>query len=239
MKTFACMAALALSAAAVPASAATIVQTDNELLLRGFNPFNPALGTLNSVTVQIDLWRPRAWLMVMESAGPTSATVDWAVNGSWRLPGSDATGGVDLFVPLTGSGTADVSLDFAEDGLAAGVFGVYGRGNATVTLNLAAFLGDRVTFNGFDPGYHWDMGDTSLGSGAPATFLHLANGCPGGAPDDALEDYCGSTSYTLTYDYTPGVAAVPEPGTWAMMLVGFAGAGMALRRARRRVPAAA
>ena len=27
--------------------------------------------------------------------------------------------------------------------------------------------------------------------------------------------------------------AVPEPGTWAMMLVGFAGAGVALRRRRR------
>ena len=27
--------------------------------------------------------------------------------------------------------------------------------------------------------------------------------------------------------------AVPEPGTWAMMLIGFAGAGMALRRRRR------
>jgi len=28
---------------------------------------------------------------------------------------------------------------------------------------------------------------------------------------------------------------VPEPGTWALMLVGFAGIGMSLRRRRRTV----
>jgi hypothetical protein len=33
-------------------------------------------------------------------------------------------------------------------------------------------------------------------------------------------------------------AAVPEPGTWAMMILGFAGAGAALRMRRRRVAAA-
>lgn len=33
------------------------------------------------------------------------------------------------------------------------------------------------------------------------------------------------------------VAAVPEPGTWAMMLLGFGGIGVAMRRSRRRSPA--
>jgi hypothetical protein len=31
-----------------------------------------------------------------------------------------------------------------------------------------------------------------------------------------------------------GAVAVPEPGTWGLMLLGFAGVGMALRRSRRR-----
>jgi hypothetical protein len=31
------------------------------------------------------------------------------------------------------------------------------------------------------------------------------------------------------------VAAVPEPSTWAMMLIGFAGLGFAFRQSRRRV----
>ena len=36
----------------------------------------------------------------------------------------------------------------------------------------------------------------------------------------------------LSYNAAPG--AVPEPGTWALMLLGFGGIGMALRRSRRR-----
>jgi hypothetical protein len=34
-----------------------------------------------------------------------------------------------------------------------------------------------------------------------------------------------------------GIPAVPEPATWAMMLLGFAGVGVAMRRSRKRKPA--
>ena len=34
--------------------------------------------------------------------------------------------------------------------------------------------------------------------------------------------------------YTTGTPAVPEPATWAMMLLGFGAAGTAMRRSRRR-----
>jgi hypothetical protein len=36
----------------------------------------------------------------------------------------------------------------------------------------------------------------------------------------------------LSYEPAPG--AVPEPATWAMMLLGFGGIGMAMRRSKRR-----
>jgi hypothetical protein len=42
-----------------------------------------------------------------------------------------------------------------------------------------------------------------------------------------------SYSGTMNFD----VAGVPEPATWAMMLVGFGGIGMALRRKRRNATA--
>jgi len=46
----------------------------------------------------------------------------------------------------------------------------------------------------------------------------------------------GSTAYErLIFTFTPG--AVPEPSTWAMMLLGFGGIGIAMRR-RRRSPLA-
>jgi len=40
---------------------------------------------------------------------------------------------------------------------------------------------------------------------------------------------------TGSYSGTINVQAVPEPATWAMMLIGFAGVGLALRRRRRPV----
>jgi hypothetical protein len=53
-----------------------------------------------------------------------------------------------------------------------------------------------------------------------------------GNPADTITN--GSVTGTLTFDFTP-TAAVPEPSTWAMMLIGFAGLGFAFRQSRRRV----
>ena len=52
-----------------------------------------------------------------------------------------------------------------------------------------------------------------------------------GEPGDQLVNLQG----TITYDYTPAVSGVPEPATWAMMLIGFAGLGFAFRQSHRRV----
>lgn len=46
-------------------------------------------------------------------------------------------------------------------------------------------------------------------------------------PNSCIVDLCGVTSIQGT------IAAVPEPATWGLMLVGFAGVGMAMRRRRR------
>jgi len=38
----------------------------------------------------------------------------------------------------------------------------------------------------------------------------------------------------MSYEAFVGAGGVPEPSTWAMMLLGFGGIGMAMRRSRRR-----
>jgi PEP-CTERM motif len=46
----------------------------------------------------------------------------------------------------------------------------------------------------------------------------------------------GSTPPTFNLAFSlSGVSGVPEPSTWAMMLLGFAGLGFAFRQSRRRV----
>jgi hypothetical protein len=40
---------------------------------------------------------------------------------------------------------------------------------------------------------------------------------------------------TVTYTFTPAVPTVPEPSTWAMMLIGFAGLGYAAFRRKARL----
>ena len=91
------------------------------------------------------------------------------------------------------------------------------------------------------------------------TITGVSLSAPGGAPTFAaavgssntlslLTDYLGAGSYRLTFSGTApaggGVASgnftfllqpVPEPATWGMMLIGFAGIGLAMRSRRRPV----
>lgn len=76
------------------------------------------------------------------------------------------------------------------------------------------------------------------GQGSPGFFSGKGDGNDtafylfdaGAGLDKFSLKYAASSSVRL---YQTGVSAVPEPGTWAMMLFGFGGMGMVLRRRRR------
>lgn len=63
------------------------------------------------------------------------------------------------------------------------------------------------------------------------------------AGGDALTFYYGPTGHPFTTDFAfrtyvdDGLAGVPEPSTWGLMLLGFGLGGTALRTRRRSVPA--
>lgn len=204
-----------------------------------------------------------ASLFALASAANAATTITVPVNTTYCASGCTQTGpnGFASFQaspnPYTGSGP--VVATFGHTGIAAGTFqDLYtftlaqsgtGSGSVTTSIDVSAlFQGltdtdfTSVLINGFaaTPEYRNQAGVAcftpgTLTCGSVETFaitnvpiIALAlntitiNGISRG-----LGSYGGQASFT------PGV---PEPATWAMMLIGFGATGVALRR-RRRAPA--
>jgi len=165
---------------------------------------------------------------------PENASIYFsATNGSGTIGGN---GGVSAYMWTTGDHIVDF---FAATGLASAtsisatfdINNVLGGGNnqfADVLVNGV----DVGTFEALDSGY----------SGAVQTLTFNATFAAIAGPDYGLEfvldntipngggsiAFYGDGSTTLS-----GGATVPEPAGWALMLVGFAGLGAALRSSRR------
>lgn len=115
---------------------------------------------------------------------------------------------------------------------------------------------ETLTFTNTDPGLYLI---TLVSSFAQVNFTSAILTGPSGpvalsldSDDGTIERWLSpevgllAGTYTLTINGTTGpngvmgghvdIAAVPEPATWGMMLLGFGAAGFALRRRRRRVP---
>jgi hypothetical protein len=94
--------------------------------------------------------------------------------------------------------------------------------NGSVTFTVTDNLGGNTVFN-----LVMGSGDTHFAfegiNGQSITNLHFVANTPPGTIDLIKQ---------VRIIAAPG--AIPEPGTWGMMLLGFTGIGMALRRSRRR-----
>jgi opacity protein-like surface antigen len=209
MKMF-LLAAVAACAIAAPASAdnlvqsATITSSAPKVATLNFNKFDSSLGTLNSVTLMFS--------SVLDASGTLT-------NHSIILPHNYllSTGAI---AGLTGNGFnfmqgLGIGLDLVHVGRHSSVGLNYDATNSdseTLTSNLGAFIGSgSVPFT---------FVSTSL-----FAFIGL-NGTLALAPE------IGGLAQ-ISYDYTPAAAgAVPEPASWAMMMLGFGAIGGAMRRRR-------
>jgi PEP-CTERM motif len=196
---------------ASPASAATLVYDYGiKPGAQAIDLFNPALGTLQSVTgeftgteiVSITTNLTVPTLVTYTASGFYSVYVGplfFDFTGSAQGAGSVTVGGGPANISLSG-GTTQVR---------------------TSALALAVFTG---------------VG-TILASPQvdPPFSINLSSGFVTGTSLVST-----ATSYKITYTYAPLAGAVPEPASWAFMLAGFACAGAALRTRRRsRMTAAA
>ena len=227
---FSSACALFLAAALTPGlNASIIVQQGLEESSTPFALFDPNLGTLNNVNLRYSVSNfPININVLSNSAQPVSVDYDLSIpfftsyevsNGSRRFGRSqfDATVAGRQQVNLQ----PQISPDFAYFG--------------SLRLITGGFVESSL-----DPDIFVDRGDPNsrvpFGNFFNIGFREVAGTINTSRNDVRAFAFPGTQSSVniglvrLTYDFTPFASAVPEPGTWTMMLVGFGAIGYAMRR---------
>ena len=225
MRKLSLLAAAAFAATAVPASATitfgtqSVGQGEEVQFSTNVHPTPPngpsVVGFTNQTDTSVTFSTLTGQTLSTPSAG--QARIE-AVNGT-----GDQINLTSLLIQLTNlsnplAGFGYIEFNLSETG---------GLGNATsVTINAVdqfgvAFSVTRSVGNGSNF-------FSALGSDGEVIRSISFNSSPNGFAD------------IRQIRITPAVGAntppVPEPATWAMMLVGFGAAGVAMRRTRRRKP---
>lgn len=212
MKMF-LLAAVAACAIAAPASAdnyvqtATVTSSGPKVTTLNFNQFDSSLGTLNSVTLMFS--------SVLDASGTVT-------NNSNFLPHNYllSTGAI---AGLTGNG-----FNFMQ-GLGIGLDLVHVPKHNSVGLSYDATNSDSETLTSNLSGF---IGTGSLPFTFVSTSLFAMIGLNGSL---AIDPQIGGLAQ-ISYDYTPSATvAVPEPASWAMMMLGIGAIGGAMRRRRSAV----
>ena len=233
--------AMFVAAVAQPAAAQVIVEqgTNYGVELGALPGFDYSLGSLDQVTLTISGTENRsgfAHVGFWPEGAPATANLSWSIDGTsdftlYQWP--EHAGSVELAsfsVAIAGEGQETVS---DEDRL----FEMSASGEATFSLDpsLIPQLGSSgfydwdLVLRFWGPGFY-DGSDVTFTSDQPLDPIALGPTCFDGQFHG--EEECNTFVYTLSYFYTP--QAVPEPSTWAMMLLGFGAAGFTLRRARKK-----
>lgn len=155
-------------------------------------------------------------------------------------------------VNTPGTGFASVSFDDVTNLLSVQTTFANLLGNTTVShIHCCAPLGTNAgvatttpSFPGFPTGVtsgsYSQSFDLTQASSFNAAFITANGGTVGSARTAFVNGLLGGRAYfNIHTNLFPGgeirgqlAAAVPEPSTWAMMLVGFGGMGVAMRRRR-------
>jgi hypothetical protein len=155
-------------------------------------------------------------VMLFVSANTARADiVTFDVSGTFNSPGG---------ISLTGTFTADTDLG----SITSANLSVGGLPESFTTLLGGQFPDPAIFIVGTDSNPN-DLAVLTLdffgGTSGGDSFFGLVQTCDAGCANE--------TTYAsdLTATFRPEIAAVPEPSTWAMMLLGFAGISlMAYRR---------
>ena len=147
-------------------------------------------------------------------------------------PSLDAFGTSDFGAIITTAGVFTDHFTFTTSGLndASSFVGTISLANGNKDIDFSSIDLDGLFFftkSSGDPSERWDLSNAVIGAGAHSINVHGTVVTTG--------SNLNAASYSGTLNLSP--VAVPEPATWALMIVGFGGVGATIR-ARRRVFAA-
>ena len=185
-------------------------------------------------------------LLFGASALLASSFISGSVQAAVTCPVIGAANGCNVIITLNPGGTGSITpgpaagqpYDGIEDTLV-GIENLSGQTVGRITLsgpNIFGFDGDGINVYGFNfgpTGYEGPLNTFSVSFGSVGDVIFGGGLANGASTYFALEENLSAASFTVT-GVTPGV---PEPSTWAMMLIGFAGLAMASSRRRSAVAA--
>ncbi|HEY2357324.1 MAG TPA: PEPxxWA-CTERM sorting domain-containing protein [Phenylobacterium sp.] len=152
----------------------------------------------------------------------------------WNLTLNDGSSTFNLHGPLSGANSQlDDNSGVALTATAAGLFFNFAGTASSFVLFQAPSIGSSINF--------WCINDLSSPCGTsffPAGTTGLSEVVRVGSGTVIRQAYSGVVQIATTVGTGPNGGGVPEPATWAMMLLGFGGVGALLRRRRERSTAA-
>jgi hypothetical protein len=162
------------------------------------------------------------------SPAVAATTVDFTASGITTLVGPDAP-------PVT-SANGTFAYDYAGgNALTLTAFSLnigsahFGLADVASTFNS---LNDALQIGGLANGGINNL----LGTTNDFTLSLTFNPLTGSGSSGAFNFTTASTNSFFQSSSVSSAAAVPEPATWAMMLLGFGGIGFAMRRGRKQNP---
>ena len=205
------LAALAAGSIATPALAQVVY---NSAPVDGFN-----YGTGNNYT-------PANAAVLTTPAGPYNTAEELALRfhqTGYVAPASDSNGVYSFAL-----GTSPISFDWSVDG---------SQYNAQITLTNI-LTGATVSYNPFIAGNdnYTSATDTDLAQNSERlnfSFLSALGFDPNVNDTYSATLTSGGRSLTAYAQIGSGAPPVPEPATWAMMLIGFGAIGFAMRKGGR------
>ena len=174
-------------------------------------------------------------------AGAQSMSVELFVGSDWAETGRRMAGFWGEGVDGAMSVVSYPIIEYSSDALYGFGDGWRGYDPTQVATNGWVNLGGTVNYNGWNllnislNGANWDysVNGQYLASVGANGSTSLKNAILQG------HNTTGGVSYDIKWDNLSSPGVVPEPGTWALMIIGFGGTGAMLRNRRRTLVLAA